>query len=277
MHKFFNLQLLDDGGQGGAGNDQGGNAGSGNGGQAGNAGNNGGNAGPSYSFQQAEEIANARASRAERAALASYFQQQGLSEEQINLAIADYKAQQAAQKPNVDAITRERDEARAERDALKDAQTLRQKGVRDEDADYVMFKARALMKEDSKLDFDKAVTANTTLYAKWTQLFTLTFETNGGTKIDSVEAPDGSLVYLGSYKPTKSGYYFVGWYTDKNLTRASRVGYVRMDGNKTVYAKFAVADKTNPKTADPALPGLALAVLSFSTVGLAALGIQKRK
>ena len=92
-----------------------------------------------------------------------------------------------------------------------------------------------------------------------------------------MEAPDGSLVYLGSYKPTKSGYYFVGWYTDKNLTRTSRVGYVRMDGNKTVYAKFAVADKTNPKTADPALPGLALAVLSFSTVGLAALGIQKRK
>ncbi len=129
----------------------------------------------------------------------------------------------------------------------------------------------------ARYDFDKAVTANTTLYAKWTQLFTLTFETNGGTKIDSVEAPDGSLVYLGSYKPTKSGYYFVGWYTDKNLTRASRVGYVRMDGNKTVYAKFAVADKTNPKTADPALPGLALAVLSFSTVGLAALGIQKRK
>lgn len=129
----------------------------------------------------------------------------------------------------------------------------------------------------ARYDFDKAVTANTTLYAKWTQLFTLTFETNGGTKIDSVEAPDGSLVYLGSYKPTKSGYYFVGWYTDKNLTRASRVGYVRMDGNKTVYAKFAVADKTNPKTADPALPGLALAVLSFSAVGLAAVGIQKRK
>ena len=58
----------------------------------------------------------------------------------------------------MDAITRERDEARAERDALKNAQTLRQKGVRDEDADYVMFKAQALMKEDSKLDFDKAVT-----------------------------------------------------------------------------------------------------------------------
>lgn len=129
----------------------------------------------------------------------------------------------------------------------------------------------------TEFDFNTPIAADTTLYAKWTQLFTLTFETNGGTKIDSVEAPDGSLVYLGSYKPTKSGYYFVGWYTDKNLTRASRVGYVRMDGNKTVYAKFAVADKTNPKTADPALPGLALAVLSFSTVGLAAMGLKKRK
>ena len=129
----------------------------------------------------------------------------------------------------------------------------------------------------AKYDFDKAVTEDITLYAKWTQLYTLTFETNGGTKIDSVEAPAGSLVYLGDYKPTKSGYYFAGWHTDKSLTQASRVSYVRMDGNKTVYAKFAVADKTNPKTADPALPGLALAVLSFSGMGLAAMGFKKRK
>ena len=174
MHKFFNLQLLDDGGQGGAGNGQGGNAGSGNGGQAGNAGNNGGNAGSgnggqagnagnnggnngaSYSFQQAEEIANARASRAERAALASYFQQQGLSEEQINQAIADYKAQQAAQRPNVDAITKERDDARAELAALKNGQKLTQLGVRPEFSRFVLSEIDALMKEDSKLDFDKA-------------------------------------------------------------------------------------------------------------------------
>lgn len=156
--KFFNIQLLDDGNGGGAGANggQGGSAGAGNGGQAGNAGNNGGNNGGSYSFQQAEEIANARAQRAEKAALASYFKQQGLSEEQINQAIADYKAQQAAQKPNVDAITKERDDARAELAALKNAQTLRQKGVREEDTDYVMFKIAALMKEDDKLDFKKA-------------------------------------------------------------------------------------------------------------------------
>ena len=153
MIKHFNLQLFDDGGEGGSGA-QGGNAGNGNGGQ--NSGNN--NNGGSFSFAQAEEIANARAQRAERSALASYFQQQGMTEAQVTQAINDFKAQQAAQRPNVDAITRERDDARAELAAMKNSQTLRQKGVRDEDTDYVMFKIAALMKEDDKLDFDKAAT-----------------------------------------------------------------------------------------------------------------------
>lgn len=157
MKKHFNIQLLDDGGQGGAGTNggQGGNAGNGNGSQ-GNAGNNGGNGGATFSFQQAEEIANARATRAERAALASYFQQQGLSEDQINQAIADYKAQQAARQPNVDAITKERDEARAELAAIKNGQKLTQLGVRPEFSRFVLSEIDALMKEDSKLDFDKA-------------------------------------------------------------------------------------------------------------------------
>lgn len=155
MKKYFNLQLFDNGGEGGSGGGQGGNAGDGNGSQ-GNAGNNGGTGG--YSFQQAEEIAQARAERAEKAALSSYFKQQGMSEEEINQAIKDFKANREKQRPNVDAITRERDDALAELAQMKNAQTLRQKGVRDEDADYVMFKAQALMKEDSKLDFDKAVT-----------------------------------------------------------------------------------------------------------------------
>ncbi len=123
MIKHFNLQLFEDGSGSGSGAGQGAGAGAGNGGQAGNAGNNGGNNTGSYSFQQAEEIANAR-----------------------------------AQRPNVDAITKERDDARAELAQMKNSQTLRQKGVREEDVDYVTFKVAALMKEDDKLDFDKAAT-----------------------------------------------------------------------------------------------------------------------
>lgn len=153
--RFFDLQLFDDGGQGGAGGGQGGAAGGGNGGQGGTAGNGGSG---SYSFAQAEEIANARAQRAEKAALASYFKQQGMSEDEISQAIKDYKANKEKQRPNVDAITKERDDARAELAKLKNSQTLHQKGVRDEDVDYVSFKVEALMKEDDKLDFDKATT-----------------------------------------------------------------------------------------------------------------------
>lgn len=155
MKKRFNLQLFDDGGQSGAGGSQGGAAGTGDGGQAASAGNNG--AGGSYSFQQAEEIANARAQRAEKAALASYFKQQGMSEDEVSKAIAAYKAQQAASKPNVDSITKERDDALAELAALKNSNALRAKGVREEDLDYVMFKVSALMQADDKLDFEKAV------------------------------------------------------------------------------------------------------------------------
>lgn len=156
INKKFNLQLFDDGGQGGSGGAQDGTAGTGNGGQAGNAGNNGNGSGGSFSFEQAEEIANARAQRAEKAALASYFKQQGMSEEEVSQAIAAYKAQQAASKPDASKITKERDDALAELAALKNSNVLRSKGVREEDLDYVMFKIDALMKEEDKLDFDKA-------------------------------------------------------------------------------------------------------------------------
>lgn len=90
MKKRMCLQLFEDGGGAGSGG-QGGNAGDGNGslGNAGGSGNQG-----TYSYAQAEEIANARAERAEKAALRSYFQQQGMTEQQVNQAIADYKDQQ---------------------------------------------------------------------------------------------------------------------------------------------------------------------------------------
>lgn len=146
MRRYFDLQLFDDGGQSG----NGGTAGDGDGGHA-NAGKGG-----SYSFEQAEEIANARAQRAEKAALASYFKQQGMSEDEVSKAIMAYKAQQAANKPNVDNITKERDNALAELAALKNGNALRAKGIREEDLDYVMFKVGALMREDDKLDFEKA-------------------------------------------------------------------------------------------------------------------------
>lgn len=111
----------------------------------------------SYSYAQAEEIATARAQKAERAALASYFKQQGLDEDQVTEAIKAYKAAQKAKEPDVETLTRERDEALAKAAAYEQAGTLSAKGVKPEFAEFVAFKARELMQKDEKLDtFEKA-------------------------------------------------------------------------------------------------------------------------
>lgn len=146
-NKIMNLHIFDEGGDGGnngSGN-QGGNAGAGNGGQKGSAG---------YTFEQAEEIANSRAEKATRVALADFYRKQGLSESEITTAIADFKAKQKAQKPDIDAITKERDTARQELQQLKNEKVLSGKGVKTEDMDYVMFKVNKLV--DDKTDFAKA-------------------------------------------------------------------------------------------------------------------------
>lgn len=146
-NKFMNLHIFEEGGNGGEGNTAGqnGNSGNGNGSQSGNVG---------YTFEQAEEIANNRAEKASRAALASFYRQQGLSEEQITTAIADFKAKQKAQQPDVDTITRERDAAQKELQELKNEKILTGKGVKADDLDYVMFKVSKLV--DDKTDFTKA-------------------------------------------------------------------------------------------------------------------------
>jgi len=71
--QLFDLQLFTDGDDGGTGTGAGA-VGNGDGGQKAGAGTTG--SGGGYSFEQAEEIANARAERASKAALASYFKQQ---------------------------------------------------------------------------------------------------------------------------------------------------------------------------------------------------------
>ena len=131
------LRLFDGEGTGGAG--------SGDGGQGGKAG---------YTFEQAEEIANSRAEKASRAALADFYRKQGLSEEEITTAINDFKEKQKANKPDVAAIEKERDEAQKELQQLKNEKILTAKGVKTEDMDYVMYKVEKMV--DDKTDFTKA-------------------------------------------------------------------------------------------------------------------------
>ena len=150
MKKRMYLQLFEDGGGAGSGG-QGGNAGGSNGGQD-NAGGTGSQG--TFSYAQAEEIANARVERAERAALKSYFQQQGMSEEQVTQAIAAYKEQQEKNQPNVTQLRQDLTNAQNEVRQMKNEKFLSGKGVKAEDLDYVSFKISKMV--DDKTTFEKA-------------------------------------------------------------------------------------------------------------------------
>lgn len=141
--KAMNLHIFD--GDGGDTGSQDGNTGAGGSGQKRETG---------YTFEQAEEIANSRAEKASRAALADFFRKQGLSESEIATAIADFKAKQAANKPDVAAIEKERDTYKLQLEQMSNEKVLTAKGVKPEDLDYVMFKVGKLV--DEKTDFPKA-------------------------------------------------------------------------------------------------------------------------
>lgn len=154
MKKRMMLRLFDNGTGAGSGG-QGGNAGTGNGGQNGNAGSAAGAHGTgTYTYEQLEEIATARVNKAERNALANYFRSQGMTEEEISQAITDFKNQRAQRQPNTDQLQHDLDEARKENARMKNEGILREKGVKADDMDYVMFKVEKMV--DDKTDFKKA-------------------------------------------------------------------------------------------------------------------------
>lgn len=151
MRKRMYLQLFEDGTGAGSNGQGGNNAGNGNGNQ-GNAGETGNQA--TFSYAQAEEIAQARAERAERSALKSYFQQQGMSEDQVTQAIADYKAQQKKNQPNVTQMQQDLADARNEVQQMKNEKLFTAKGVKADDLDYVLYKVSKMT--DEKTSFEKA-------------------------------------------------------------------------------------------------------------------------
>lgn len=135
---LLNLAIFD--GEGG----QGGNGSQGSGNQ-----NNG-----TYTYEQLDEIATSRSERAARSAVADYLRKQGLTEEEITAAIADYKEKKKSSQPDVSKIEQERDDARKEVQQMKNEKILLGKGVKAEDLDYVMFKVEKMV--DDKTDFEKA-------------------------------------------------------------------------------------------------------------------------
>ncbi|NLT15586.1 MAG: hypothetical protein GXY05_14740 [Clostridiales bacterium] len=70
--------------------------------------------------------------------------------------------------------------------------------------------------------------------------YTLTFVTNGGNSINTLNLSGGSVVELTKYVPTREGYTFSGWYSDEALTNS--VTSVTITNNMTVYAGWSWID-----------------------------------
>lgn len=64
--------------------------------------------------------------------------------------------------------------------------------------------------------------------------YTLHFETNGGSAITDMREENNTRISLTKYVPTRHGYTFNGWYSDRSLT--NQVSEVSLTKNMTVYA-----------------------------------------
>lgn len=71
---------------------------------------------------------------------------------------------------------------------------------------------------------------------------TISFESNGGSTVDSISQNSGSAV-VAPTNPTKVGHTFVGWYSDQALTTAYTFSNMP-ETNITLYAKWSVNQYT---------------------------------
>lgn len=89
-----------------------------------------------------------------------------------------------------------------------------------------------------KYDFNTVVSADLTLYAKWLAKYTVSFDTDGGSTVETQTVVTGDKATIPTSTPTKKGYNFVGWYTDNTYTTEFDFENTIITDNTTIYAKF---------------------------------------
>lgn len=89
-----------------------------------------------------------------------------------------------------------------------------------------------------QFDFGSIITGNTSIYARWENLYTVTFK-NGSTTLSTATAQDGLAVKKPA-NPTVEGKVFAGWYADAAFTKEFDFG-PGIKKDTTVYAKFVNA------------------------------------
>ncbi|MBD5406518.1 MAG: SUMF1/EgtB/PvdO family nonheme iron enzyme [Treponema sp.] len=119
---------------------------------------------------------------------------------------------------------------------------------------------------ESAVVFPFDVQEDVTLYAKWLQKYTVSFDSDGGTAVTPV------TVHTLSAPPTvkKDGFTFGGWYTDGTLAEMA-VFPLELDSDVTLYAKwqrnFTVTFDTNGGTAVAPITAAVIETLPKPTKG----------
>lgn len=94
------------------------------------------------------------------------------------------------------------------------------------------------------INFPYTVVSDITMYAKWEEIiyYTITFDTDGGTEIESITAEEGTLIEIPT--PQKEDATFLGWYLDAEFTTEVH-SPIELTSNMTLYAKFELDTPSN--------------------------------
>ncbi len=90
---------------------------------------------------------------------------------------------------------------------------------------------------------NEPLTDNLTVYAKWTEveltqkIFTVSFNSMGGTAVDPVKVQYGKLL-TAPERPTKLGYALVGWYKEADFSTKWDFNLDKVTEDLTLYAKW---------------------------------------
>ena len=87
-------------------------------------------------------------------------------------------------------------------------------------------------------NFSTPITADTTLYAKWDTLYAVTFVSNGGSAVATQYVVPGNTATEPT-APIKTGYTFVDWFSDIDLTTAFYFS-TPITADTPLYAKWVL-------------------------------------
>ena len=95
---------------------------------------------------------------------------------------------------------------------------------------------------DTPLDVSAPISADITLEARWTKLYWISFNTNGGERIEPYQVLDGTIISEPEI-PYHSGHYFVGWYSKVDEFTLGEHDFTKpVTGNIKLEAKWIVRD-----------------------------------